>query len=146
MMDGDFSHSPKYLPAMINETEEYDLVIGSRYIQGGGVTNKWEMWRKCLSRFANCYLRAILGKEIRDWTGGFNLIKINILKKIDMDSLYSKGYAFIFGLKYSLLKNKAKEKEIPIIFEERENGKSKMNQSIIFEAIFAPWKIIFKKH
>lgn len=143
MMDGDFSHNPKYLPKMLELSKNYDLVIGSRYTKGGGVTDEWQIWRKLLSYWANLYIKIILGFKVDDWTAGFNAIKTNILKKVDFSLLNPKGYAFQFSLKHYLLKNGAKVIEMPIIFEERIRGKSKMSFNIILEAIFAPYKILF---
>lgn len=142
MMDADFSHSPKYLPQMIAEAENHGLVIGSRYIKGGGIA-KWELWRKILSAGGNAYVRIILGRNIHDWTGGFNCIKAEFLRKVDLDKIDLSGYAFIMGIKYFLVKAGANVKEIPIIFEARRGGESKLSHHIISEGIIAPWKIIF---
>lgn len=144
MMDADFSHNPKYLPQMLEEAENYSLVIGSRYIKGGGIA-KWELWRKILSTGGNFYVRLILGRNINDWTGGFNCINADYLRKVDLDKIDLSGYAFIMGLKYFLIKAGATAKEIPITFEARRGGESKLSHHIISEGIIAPWKIIFKK-
>ena len=144
MMDADFSHNPKYLPQMIVEAENYNLVIGSRYIKSGGIA-KWELWRKILSAGGNFYVRILLGRRIHDWTGGFNCIKADYLRKVSMDKIDLSGYAFIMGLKYFLIKAGASAKEIPIIFEARRGGESKLSHHIISEGIIAPWKIILKK-
>ena len=144
MMDADFSHNPKYLPQMIAESENYDLIIGSRYVKGGDIA-KWELWRKILSAGGNFYVRTLLGRHIHDWTGGFNCIKADHLRKVNLDKIDLSGYAFIMGLKYFLIKAGASVKEIPIIFEARRGGESKMSGHIISEGIIAPWKIILKK-
>ena len=144
MMDGDFSHNPKYLSQMIAESENYGLVIGSRYVKGGGIT-KWELWRRILSAGGNAYVRMVLGRKIHDWTGGFNCINAGYLKKLNLDNIDLSGYAFIMGLKYFLIKTGAGIKEIPIIFEARRGGESKLSHHIISEGIIAPWKIILKK-
>jgi len=144
MMDADFSHNPKYLPQMIAEAENYGLVIGSRYIKSGGIA-KWELWRKILSAGGNFYVRILLGRRVHDWTGGFNCIKADYLRKVNMDKIDLSGYAFIMGLKYFLIKAGANAKEIPIVFEARRGGESKLSHHIISEGIIAPWKIIFKK-
>ena len=141
MMDADFSHSPKYLPQMVVESENYELVIGSRYIKGGGIA-KWELWRKILSAGGNFYVRTLLGRHINDWTGGFNCIKADYLRKVDLDKIDLSGYAFIMGIKHFLVKAGANTKEIPIIFEARRGGESKLSHHIIKEGIIAPWKII----
>ena len=144
MMDADFSHHPKYLPQMIAESEKYSLIIGSRYISGGGIA-KWELWRKILSAGGNIYVRMLLGRKIHDWTGGFNCIKADYLRKVNLDKIDLSGYAFIMGIKYFLIKTGASVKEIPIIFEARRGGESKLSHHIISEGIIAPWKIIFNK-
>jgi len=141
MMDADFSHHPRYLPALLAEKENYGLVIGSRYIAGGGVA-KWELWRKILSAGGNFYVRTLLGRHISDWTGGFNCIKADYLRKVDLDKIDLSGYAFIMGLKYFLTKAGANVKEIPITFEARRGGESKLSHHIISEGIIAPWKIL----
>lgn len=143
MMDADFSHNPKYLPQMISEAGNYGLIIGSRYINGGGIA-KWELWRKILSAGGNFYVRTLLGRHIHDWTGGFNCIKADYLRKVDLDKIDLSGYAFIMGIKYFLIKAGANVKEIPIIFEARRGGESKLSHHIISEGIIAPWKIILR--
>ena len=144
MMDADFSHNPKYLPILLKESENYGAVIGSRYIKGGSIA-KWEWWRKILSAGGNAYVKTILGRKIHDWTGGFNCINSEYLRKINLEKIDLSGYAFIMGIKYFLLKAGANVKEIPIIFEARRGGESKLSHHIISEGIIAPWKIIFKK-
>ena len=144
MMDADFSHNPKYLSQIIAEAENYGLVIGSRYIKGGGIA-KWELWRKILSAGGNFYVRFLLGRAIYDWTGGFNCIRAEFLRKIDLDSIDLSGYAFIMGIKYFLIKAGARAKEIPIIFEARRGGESKLSHHIIREGIIAPWKLLKRK-
>lgn len=145
MMDADFSHHPKYLPQMLREVENYDLVIGSRYIKDGGIA-KWELWRKILSAGGNFYVRILLGRRVHDWTGGFNCIKADHLRKVNLDKIDLSGYAFIMGLKYFLIKASVAVKEIPIIFEARRGGESKLSHHIISEGIIAPWKILLKNH
>lgn len=144
MMDADFSHSPKYLPQMISHSEDYGLVTGSRYIKDGGIA-EWELWRKILSACGNFYVRTLLGRHIHDWTGGFNCINADYLRKVDLDKIDLSGYAFIMGIKYFLIKAGVNVKEIPIVFEARRGGESKLSQHIIREGIVAPWKIFLKK-
>lgn len=145
MMDSDLSHDPKCLVEMIQLSKKYDLVIGSRYIKGGGISDKWKIKRKLLSKGANTYLRMIFRYSIKDWTGGFNIINVEKLKEIDMNKLDLTGYAFISSLKYHLKKSGVSTKEYPIFFEEREIGKSKMSSSVITEAIMAPWRIVLRE-
>lgn len=140
MMDADFSHNPKYLPEFIKQSRDYELVIGSRYVKGGGI-NRWELWRRILSRGANYYIRIILQKNVRDWTGGFNCIDTRILRLINFSAVELSGYAFISELKYLLLVAGARSREIPIVFEARREGESKISGFIIKEAVLAPWKL-----
>lgn len=142
-MDGDFSHNPKYIPKLLQICETKDLAIGSRYVRGGGIA-KWEFWRRFLSFGANMYVRAVLQKPIHDWTAGFQCIRASALKKIDFDSIDLSGYAFLQELKYMLLVSGASFQEIPIVFEARRGGESKISGFIIREGILGPWKI--KKH
>lgn len=146
MMDADLSHDPKYLPGMLKLSENFDLIIGSRYIPGGEVTRKWGMGRRLLSAAGNLYLRIIFHRyPIKDWTTGYNVIRADILKKINFGDLNPRGYAFISSLKYRLAKAGATIKESPIFFEERNGGESKMSLFIILEGLILPWKIIFQK-
>lgn len=144
MMDADFSHDPKYLPEMLKLAENADVVIGSRYIDGGG-TAGWELWRRLLSKNANRYCRLITRMPVRDCTGGFNVMKTSMMNKIDWDSLDLSGYAFIMELKYSFYRAGARFREYPIIFVNRKEGESKMSSHIIREGVLAPWKIRSKK-
>lgn len=134
-MDADFSHNPKYLPDFLREIEKNDLVIGSRYIKGGGVKN-WGLIRKIISRGGSLYSKIILGLPINDITGGFKCFKREVLEYIDLDSIKSNGYSFQVEMNYRVHLNKFKMKETPIIFEDRTLGKSKMSRKIFIEAIF----------
>lgn len=143
-MDADFSHNPKYLLQILKEIEKYDLVIGSRYVKGGGVEN-WGFDRLFLSRGASYYVRIITWMPINDPTGGFKCWRANLLKKIDLDSVTSNGYSFQIEMNYRAWTSKAKIKEIPIIFPDRTIGKSKMNKNIVFEAMLKVWQMRFGK-
>ncbi len=144
MMDADLSHDPKYLRDMVREITKSDVAVGSRYMAGGGTVG-WELWRRILSRGGNLYCRLISRMPIYDCTGGFNLIRTSVLRKINFDKMDMSGYAFIMELKYSLFKSGAVFKEIPIIFKNRVGGESKISNHIIGEGILAPWKLILKK-
>lgn len=144
MMDADFSHDVRYLPEMIAESKNNDVVIGSRYIPGGRLEG-WEWWRRLLSSWGNRYSRTITRIPLTDCTGGFNLIDVSLLRQLDLDRIGSSGYAFQIELKYRLWKSSARFKEIPIIFRNRINGESKISSHIIKEGIIAPWKMILKK-
>lgn len=144
MMDADFSHNPKYIEKMLDDTGEHSLIIGSRYTKDGGVED-WEMWRKFLSWGGNIYCRVIFRSRIKDWTAGFNCIDSSLLKKINLDKLDISGYSFLIGLKYQLVRKGAKVKEIPIIFENRRGGESKLSGHIVREGILTPWKSLLSK-
>ncbi len=141
MMDADLSHDPAVIPQMLALRAHYDLVIGSRYIKGGR-TNGWELWRRALSRGGNLYARTILRTPFCDCTTGFNAIDARLLRHIDFHKINISGYAFIMHLKYLLFRAGARIKEIPITYQNRTVGKSKISNHIIAEGILAPWKMI----
>jgi len=133
-MDADFSHSPQYLPEFFTQIQTYDLVIGSRYIKGGGVKN-WGLMRKIISRGGGIYSRLILGLPIQDLTGGFKCFRRKVLETIGINDLKSNGYSFQVETTYKTFLNNFKIKEIPIIFEDRRVGQSKMSSGIFVEAL-----------
>ena len=139
-MDADFSHNPEVIPDFMKEIENYDLVIGSRYISGVNVVN-WPLRRLFLSYGANVYTHIITGLPLKDATGGFKCFRADILKKINLKSIKSNGYGFQIEMNYRVWKKGARIKEIPIIFIDRRSGVSKMNKHIIWEAIFLVWKL-----
>lgn len=141
-MDADFSHDPKELPNFLKLIEEYDLVIGSRYITGVNVVN-WPLRRLMLSYFASIYTRVVTGMPIHDTTGGFKCFRASALKKIDLRKIKSNGYGFQIEMNFRIWKKGAKIKELPIIFIDRRSGTSKMNKSIIWEAVWLVWKLKF---
>lgn len=143
-MDADLSHDPKYIPAMVEKLNEFDLVIGSRYIRNGGTLN-WNFKRKLISKFGNFYSRLILGVKINDLTGGFNLYRTDVFKVVDLSKIESNGYSFQIELKYRTIRSGFKVTEVPIIFKEREEGVSKFGGNIIKEAIKKPWQLRFSK-
>jgi dolichol-phosphate mannosyltransferase len=137
-MDADFSHSPQYLPLLIENLKNNDLVIGSRYVKNGGVIN-WPLKRRFLSKVGNLYAKIILQTTINDNTAGFMAINTDFLQKINLDEIRGQGYAFLMELKHILFINNAKIKEMPIIFVERVLGKSKISSNIIREGLLMPW-------
>jgi dolichol-phosphate mannosyltransferase len=141
-MDADFSHNPVYLPKMMQEANQYDCIVGSRYVTGGGVRG-WGPLRKIISRGGSLYARFILGIPVYDLTGGFNLWKREVLERIDLTRVKSEGYAFQIELKYRAFKNGFRFLEFPIIFKDRRQGKSKMSKKIILEAIYRVWQLRF---
>ncbi|RAZ43938.1 polyprenol monophosphomannose synthase [Polynucleobacter paneuropaeus] len=125
-MDADLSHQPKYIENLVLAAEGgADFVIGSRYIKGGSIP-KWSWYRRLLSKFGNLYARTLLGSHISDYTGGFNLYSIALLKMINLDELHTKGYGFLISLKYQASVNTQNIVEIPIELIDREYGVSKM--------------------
>lgn len=144
MMDADFSHDFKEVPAMVEKLGEYDMVIGSRYINGGRIEN-WSLWRKLLSRFANFYARTILSAKTKDLTTGFMCFKKNILDTIHPETIKSDGYAFLVEFKYRAEKLGFKIIEHPIIYTERREGESKMSLAVIAESVLMPWRLRLSK-
>lgn len=134
-IDADLSHDPAVIPMMIKKAGECDLVLGSRYIRGGGVEN-WSLLRRLVSRVGNIYARFILGAPIKDMTGGFKCYRRGVLEKINFDSLSSIGYNFQIETTYRVYRLGYKICEIPIVFKERKTGVSKFNLGIILESFF----------
>jgi dolichol-phosphate mannosyltransferase len=140
-MDCDFSHNPEDLLRLHKELEQgCDLVIGSRYCKGGQVKN-WPLKRILMSYFASVYVRLILLISIKDTTAGFKGYRLEVLKKINLDAVTFKGYAFQICMKYAVLRHGYKAKEIPITFVDRVHGDSKMSTGIFKEAFFGVWKM-----
>jgi dolichol-phosphate mannosyltransferase len=142
-MDADFSHDPNELPRMLEKAEEYDLVIGSRYISGVNVVN-WPMRRLLLSYFANIYTRVITGMPVRDATGGYKCFKRKVLESIDLDAIHSNGYAFQIEMNFKTWRKGYRIHEIPIIFVDRRIGVSKMSKRIVYEAVWMVWRLKLK--
>jgi dolichol-phosphate mannosyltransferase len=141
-MDADFSHRPEDLQKILQALPDEDFVIGSRYVPGGETMN-WGWIRKMISRGGSFYSRWILGHPIRDWTGGFNAWKSETLKKMELSSVQSNGYSFQIELKYRALEAGCKGREVPILFEDRRVGQSKMSLKIVLEAFYRVWLIRF---
>lgn len=140
-MDADFSHRPVDLTAILRSMEsQVDFAVGSRWVTGGRTVN-WGFWRKLISRGGSLYSRLILRHSIRDWTGGFNAWKAGTLRKIGLSSVTSNGYSFQIELKYRALRAGCNGIEVPIVFEERRVGKSKMSLKIVLEAFYRVWQI-----
>jgi dolichol-phosphate mannosyltransferase len=141
-MDADFSHDPKYINDFLKNIKNYDLVIGSRYLNGISVVN-WPLRRLMLSKFATFYVHFITGLPLTDATSGFKCYRRKVLEAIDLDSIHSDGYAFQIEMHYKVWKKGFRIKEIPIIFVDRDTGASKMSKDIVFEAIWVVWKLKF---
>jgi dolichol-phosphate mannosyltransferase len=139
-MDADLSHDPKDIHLLLEAAETHDLVIGSRYVQGVNVV-RWPFGRLLLSYLANLYVRWVTGMEIRDCTSGFRCFKRAVLDRMDLTRITSNGYAFQIEMVYRALREGFQVREVPIIFWGRTFGKSKLSGTIIWEALFLPWKI-----
>lgn len=143
-MDADLSHDPKYLPDFLAAAENADLVLGSRYVKGGGVSN-WNFFRKKISRFGNIYARLILGLPFQDLTGGYKCYQAKVLEKIGLDDLSSVGYNFQIETTYKVFKLGFKIVEVPIVFVERAEGKSKFSPKIMLESFWRVFLLRLKK-
>src|SRR5262249_50476043 len=140
-MDCDFSHDPRYLPALLARARAgADLVLGSRYVDGGGTVN-WGPLRKLISRGGSLYARTILGVGVRDLTGGFKCFRRSLLEAIDLDSVSAQGYGFQIELTYRALRQGFRVEEVPIVFVDRRVGQSKMSKKIFLEALTLVWKL-----
>ncbi|TSA19530.1 polyprenol monophosphomannose synthase [bacterium] len=139
-MDADFSHDPAELPRLLAKAEEFDLVIGSRYIEGVNVVN-WPMKRLLLSYFANIYTRVITGMPVRDATGGFKCFRRKVLESIDLDAIHSNGYSFQIEMSFKSWRKGFRVCEIPIVFVDRRIGVSKMSKKIVYEAVWMVWRL-----
>jgi dolichol-phosphate mannosyltransferase len=141
-MDADFSHSPSYLPTLIQKARHYDVVVGSRYVQGGMLDPKWSILRFALSKWANSiYIRLILKLKVRDATGGFKCWNRRALKAVLKHPVKSSGYIFQVEMAYLAEKLGLSVLEVPIYFEDRQTGKSKMSADIKLEAIWRTWQL-----
>lgn len=143
-MDADFSHDPKEIPRMLEKAKTYDLIIGSRYINGVRIIN-WPIRRLLLSYAANVYTRVITGMPIKDATGGFKCFRREVLEAIDLEHVKSNGYAFQIEMNFKAFSKGFKLVEHPIIFADRTSGVSKMNRKIVYEAVFRVWKLKIRK-
>ncbi len=136
-IDCDFSHDPADVPRLLAAADDADLVLGSRYVEGGSVEN-WGAVRRSISSGGSIYARLLLGVPVRDLTGGFKCFRRAVLEAIDLNAIHSKGYAFQIELTYRALRRGFRVRELPIRFADREVGGSKMSRLIVLEAI---WKV-----
>lgn len=136
-MDSDFSHDPADLPRLIAATDEADLVLGSRYVPGGGVTD-WGFGRRLVSRGGSLYAKLLLGVPVNDLTGGFKCFRRAVLEGLDLSGVGTDGYGFQIEMTYRTLKAGFRVKEVPILFRDRRVGASKMSARIAMEAF---WKV-----
>ena len=139
-MDADLSHDPNDVPRLVKLLDDYDLIVGSRYIEGVSVVN-WPIRRLMLSYGANMYSRIITGMPIKDSTGGFKAWRREVLNEIDLNAVSSQGYSFQIEMNFRTWCKGFKIKEVPIIFVDRTIGESKMSKNIVYEAIFMVWRL-----
>jgi len=140
-MDADFSHDPQYLPELLRLAREgADVVVGSRYVEGGGTEN-WGVGRKLISKGGGLYARTILGVKVRDLTSGFICWRRRALEAIDLEAVKSNGYSFQIEMKYRALQAGLNVVETPIVFVDRRVGQSKMSRKIFVEALGMVWKL-----
>ena len=139
-MDADFSHDPAVLPVFFEKMQEYDVVIGSRYLNGVSVVN-WPIRRLILSYCASVYTRVITGLHLHDCTSGFKCFRRSVLEAIDLQGVRSDGYSFQIEMNYRCMEQGFRLGEVPIIFIDRHAGSSKMSKRIVREAIFMVWKL-----
>jgi dolichol-phosphate mannosyltransferase len=142
-MDADFSHDPRFLPALVAAARDgADVAVGSRYVEGGGTVN-WGLGRQAISRFGGAYARAILGLDVRDMTSGFVCYRRSTLERLDLGAVRSNGYGFQIEMKYRAHRAGLSLVEIPIVFEDRRVGQSKMSRAIVAEALLMVWRLRF---
>jgi dolichol-phosphate mannosyltransferase len=139
-MDADLSHDPAALPRLVAATRDADLVLGSRYVTGGGTTG-WPLWRRLMSRMGGRYASTVLGVPVSDLTSGFKVWRPATLKCIAIDGLRSDGYAFTIEATWRALKQGARVVEVPIVFTDRVAGASKLSRRIVIEAALLVWKL-----
>mgnify|MGYP001949747902 CR=1 FL=1 len=140
-MDADFSHDPEHLPEFLRAIEDYDVVLGSRYLHGRVTVINWPIGRLLLSYFANVYARWVTGLPVADATGGFKCFRREVLEAIDLDRVGSEGYAFQIEMSLRAWRKGFRIGEIPIVFADRDVGESKMSKKIIREAVWRVWAL-----
>jgi dolichol-phosphate mannosyltransferase len=143
-MDADLSHDPADLPRLIAALADADVVLGSRYVPGGG-THGWPWYRQAISRGGGRYARLVLGVDVADLTGGFKAYRRETLAALDLDRLRSDGYGFQIETVYRTLRNGFRVREIPILFHDRTAGQSKLSRRIVFEAMTMVWRLRFER-
>jgi len=144
-MDADLSHRPRYIPKFLSLIQSHDLVIGSRWVKGGGIAN-WPFSRVLLSRMASIYSRVILGIPVCDLTAGFICYRRSVLESLPLDQLHSDGYGFQIEMKYRSWLKGFRIVEFPIWFTDRKVGDSKISRRIVFEALKIVWLLRFQKN
>jgi len=140
-MDADLSHDPAQLPALIAATAGADVVIGSRYVPGGSITN-WPLVRKTLSRFANAYIRAVTRLAVRDCTSGYRCWRRQALAALPLETFFSDGYSFLVEMLFVASRRGLRIAEVPIRFVERREGESKVSGAVLWESALTPWRLV----
>lgn len=143
-MDADFSHDPGHLPQFLAAIRDFDVVLGSRYLQGRVTVVNWPMGRLLLSYFANVYARVVTGLPVTDATGGFRCFRRTVLEGIQLERVGSEGYAFQIEMSLRAWRQGFAVGEIPIVFADRDIGESKMSRRIIWEAVWRVWALRFR--
>lgn len=140
-MDADLSHDPRQLPDLIAATADADVVIGSRYIVGGAIVN-WSRRRRFLSRFANLYIRSVTRLGARDCTSGYRCWRRAALASLPLDTFFSDGYSFLVEMLFVAVRRGCRVVEVPITFEERREGTSKVSRAVLLESAITPWRLV----
>jgi dolichol-phosphate mannosyltransferase len=140
-MDADFSHDPEHIPTFLHAIQNYDVVLGSRYLHGRVTVVNWPIGRLLLSYFANMYARWVTGVPIADLTGGFKCFRREVLEAIPLDAVESNGYAFQIEMSFRAWRKRFRLGEIPIMFVDRDIGESKMSKQIVREAVWRVWRL-----
>lgn len=144
-MDADFSHHPRYIPAMVETSRDgCDLVIGSRYVKGGD-TPDFPLWRRVLSSGANTFARTMLGLRAHDATAGFRCYRREVLETLPLDAIFSSGYSFLIEMLYMVQRGGYSVGEVPIIFEDRKEGESKISQREIVKALYTVLRLTWRR-
>jgi dolichol-phosphate mannosyltransferase len=146
-MDADLSHPSAVIPAMVDKLRSTDaaVVIGSRYVEGGSAAAEWAWHRRLLSAFANVYVNTLLRLHVKDATAGFKAWKADTLRAIDVSTIQSNGYSFQVEMNYRTVRRGLRIAEVPIRFEERTHGASKMSLKVQLESALMPWKLLFRR-
>jgi len=142
-MDADLSHDARYLPDLVAGLDQFDLVIGSRYLQGVSVVN-WPVHRIALSAFANRYIRAVTGLRTHDCTSGFRVWRREALARLPLDNARANGYAFLTEMLYQAMRHGCRIGEVPIVFVERREGYSKVSMAVLVESLLTPWRLVLR--
>jgi len=140
-MDADLSHDPLHLPALVAAVDRADIVIGSRYVEGGNIVN-WPLRRRLLSRFANYYIRTVTRLNARDCTSGYRCWRREALARLALDNFISDGYSFLVEMLYVASRQGCRIAEVPITFVERRVGESKVSRAVLIESAITPWRLV----